>query len=304
MICILIWMLEIQATMATHKVTINQNIWDVALQLYGTIEGAFDLLISNPKLNMTTELTPGMELEYHDFFVINKDIVSSLISENIVPANSQRNVYYKATGEQLVFVCHIPSYQEFADLSVSGTGTMVVDWGDNSELESVALDGQVRRLQHYFDNKTESRKIRIYGDFSLSYLDTSKLTGNLLPVRPVTVEEFVSRANSNSLQGLFLYEQTNKLDLQGMSISDLSPIYHVNASEIDMRGVKFSSVSVLDDYLSHIVNHYDNRPGCTILLSTTPSRSGMRSIETIIGNPEWNQDTKWKFVINDKVYTL
>ena len=289
--------------MATHKVTAGQNIWDVSIQLYGTIEGVFDLLISNPSLGLNTALVPGTELEYHDFFVVNKDIVSALVSENIVPANEQRNVYHKTTNEQLVFICHIPSSQDCADLSVAGSGTMVIDWGDNSELEVVGLDEQVRRLQHYFDNNVGSRKVRIYGSFDLSYLDTSKLTGNLFPVRPIIVEEFVSRANSNSLQGLFLYKQTNKLDLQYMFISDLSPIYHVNASVIDMRYVRFANVSVLDDYLSHIVSHYEDRSGCTMYLDTIPSKAGMRAIETIIGKPEWNQNGKWEFVINDKVYT-
>ena len=61
--------------MATYKVLNNQNIWDISLLLYGSIEGAFDLFISNPSLSMTTELKAGDLLEYHEDFVVegNRD---------------------------------------------------------------------------------------------------------------------------------------------------------------------------------------------------------------------------------------
>ena len=52
--------------MATYKVKLGQNIWDVAMQLYGSVEGILDLLISNDWLDMTTDLEVGMDLEYHD----------------------------------------------------------------------------------------------------------------------------------------------------------------------------------------------------------------------------------------------
>lgn len=45
--------------MAQYKVQGGQTIWDIAIQLYGSIEGAFDLFMSNPKLNMTTDLKAG-----------------------------------------------------------------------------------------------------------------------------------------------------------------------------------------------------------------------------------------------------
>ena len=48
--------------MATYKVKLNQNILDIALELYGTIEGVFDLLITNTGLSMNTDLKTGQEL--------------------------------------------------------------------------------------------------------------------------------------------------------------------------------------------------------------------------------------------------
>ena len=52
--------------MGVYTVKPNQNLFDVALHLYGSIEGLFDLLISNPELNMTSDLVYGQELIYHE----------------------------------------------------------------------------------------------------------------------------------------------------------------------------------------------------------------------------------------------
>lgn len=289
--------------MAIHKVTANQNIWDVAIQLYGTIEGVFDLLISNPALTMTTDLVPGMELEYHDYFIINEGIVSGLKSNNYIPGNGQRHVYYKHTDEPLVFICGMPADQELIDFSVSGDGTMVIDWGDNTDLERVVLTHATKRLQHYFDNTVDERRIRIYGNFNILLLNTSLLKGDLFTIRPVTVDEFVSRANGNSLKGLFLFNGTVKVDLQTMAISDLSPIYDMSLQELNLLRVKFSDVSVLDNYLVHIVENYGSRRDCTVYLDTEPTEVGMNAIQTIINEPEWNKSGNWKFVINDIIYT-
>ena len=78
--------------MAQYKVQGGQNIWDIAIQLYGSIEGAFDLFMSNPKLNMTTNLKAGDILEYHEQFVINQSIVDAIVSNDYLPANSERRV--------------------------------------------------------------------------------------------------------------------------------------------------------------------------------------------------------------------
>ena len=72
--------------MATYTVKPNQNLFDVALHLYGSIEGLFDLLISNPDLNMTSELVYGQELVYHKDFILNESVVSEFQKQGIVPS--------------------------------------------------------------------------------------------------------------------------------------------------------------------------------------------------------------------------
>lgn len=70
--------------MLQYKVRSGQNIYDVALTLYGSVEGIFDLLVSNEWLNMDTKLSYGMTLNYHEEFAINKDIVIWIKDNNIL----------------------------------------------------------------------------------------------------------------------------------------------------------------------------------------------------------------------------
>ena len=93
--------------MATYKVKLNQNILDIALELYGTIEGVFDLLITNTGLSMNTDLKTGQELEYHEDFILNESVVTGLSDDSIVPANGERHVYYKRPEEDLLVVCDV-----------------------------------------------------------------------------------------------------------------------------------------------------------------------------------------------------
>ena len=48
--------------MGSYRVVTGQNIYDVALHLYGSVEGIVDLLVNNPALSLETELCSGQEL--------------------------------------------------------------------------------------------------------------------------------------------------------------------------------------------------------------------------------------------------
>ena len=73
--------------MGSYRVVTGQNIYDVALHLYGSVEGIVDLLVNNPALSLETELCSGQELTYTDGFVINADVVAYNEMHGIVPSN-------------------------------------------------------------------------------------------------------------------------------------------------------------------------------------------------------------------------
>ena len=289
--------------MPKYTVKGSQTLFDIALHLYGTIEGLFDLLISNPELSMMSNLVAGQELEYHDEFVINQGIVNKFAENNQIIINGERNVYHKPISEELVVIIKAPEDLDMIEFTISGEGSMFVDWGDNSEIEEVLLSHTQTLISHYFDNVVDERRIRIYGNFTIQRLDFSRLKGHTYLLRPLTVDEFVCQSNDNTLQSLFLFEGTYFVDLSKMLISDLSPIYDMSLMELDLRKARFQEPHILSDYLIYISENYGTRRACKVYLDSAPSEAGMAAIRKIISEPEWNTPDKWEFHINDTIYT-
>lgn len=80
--------------MKKYTVKSGQNLFDVALAIYGSIEGVFDLLVSNPDINgqalsFDVILQPGTILEYNEEYTINSDIRDWLSINKIKVANGE-----------------------------------------------------------------------------------------------------------------------------------------------------------------------------------------------------------------------
>lgn len=289
--------------MPKYIVKSGQTLFDISVYLYGTIEGMFDLLISNPELSMASDLKAGQELEYHDGFVINQGIVDTFASENTAIVNGERRVYYKPIDKKLIAIIKVSPELDMIEFTISGDGSMYIDWGDNTEIEEVNLTAAQTPISHYFDNIVDERRIRIYGSFNVQCLDLSRLKGDMFLTRPLTVDEFVCQSNDNTLQGLFLFEDTYSVNLSKMVIPDLSPIYDMSLMTLDLRGVLFQDADILTNYLKYIKENYGTRRACKVYLDTAPSEEGMAAINAITSEPEWNTPTKWEFHINDTIYT-
>lgn len=289
--------------MAKYIVKKGQNIWDVAVYLYGSVEGLLDLLITNDWLDMTTELKYGMELEYHENYIVNKDIKTGIDENGYLPANAERHVYYKPINSPLAMIIAVANNEEFnISFDVAATnGTMIVDWGDNAPLQEIQLTPAIKHIEHWFDNKASKRRVRVYGEFSLTHFNASDVRGIIYPVRNITVDEFVCQKNIYPLDGLLLFDGTYSVDLNGATITNLIPVGNMNLQSLDLRNAIIDS-STIDDYLSYIVDKDGEKRPCTVLMTTEPSEVGMAKIQTIISEESWNQGGSWKFVINDVVY--
>ena len=289
--------------MAQYQVSSNQNIFDIALHLYGSIEGIYDLLMSNPWLTMKSEIPKGTILEYHDYFVISPGIVSEINNQQLIPANSERKVYFKKINAPCVIQLIVPTEAIKIAFVWSGEGDVIIDWGDNSPLETIQLKSTVQEYLHYFDNNVDNRIVKVYGDFSLRVWDTSGNEGTLYVIRPIIVDEYISQIGKVNFEGLPLLKDTYLLDLSNRTISDLSPIYDMSLQILDLRNVIFKYPSVLENYLTNLVTNYGNRRACTVYLSETPTQTGMNAINTIINEVAWNDPNKWVFNINGNIYT-
>lgn len=289
--------------MPIYKVKGSQTLFDIALHLYGTIEGVFDLLISNPKLNMTVDLVAGQELEYHNEFVINQGIVDKFAEDDMTIINGERHVYFKPVTEDLRAIIKAPQDLDVEEFVISGEGVMMVDWGDNTDIESISLSHNSTLISHYFDNVVDERRIKIYGNFSVQYLDLSRLKGDIFLTKPLVVDEFVCQSNDNALQSLFLFEGTYSVNLEKMVIPDLSPIYDMSLMTLNLRGARFQEPHVLNEYLVYLRDNHGTRRACKVYLDTEPSEEGLKAINDIISEPEWNTPDKWEFHVNDTIYT-
>lgn len=280
--------------------------------------GVFDLLVNNPDLSFDSQLKGGQELYWDEDFVVFDTIVDSLSSEKIVPANGERHVYYKETDKELACVIQINGeYDNFA-LLLSGDGCMVVDWGDNSDLESISLTSDMRTYNHYFDNEVDQRSVRLYGDFRIKTWDMSSVNGLVLPIRPMIVDELEMNKNKVPFDGLFLFNETYSVKMSNIEISDLSPIRDMSLSYLELKNIKYTSSDTLNDYLIYVAQHNNQRRNCTVIIDTLPSgeyrepvkdengnyviTSGMEAIYVITHEDAWNEAGAWVFNISGNIY--
>ena len=309
--------------MGRYSVIAGQNIFDVALHLYGSIEGIVDLMMNNPDLSLDTTLTVGQELVYTDGFVINADVVAYNAARGIVPANGEHHVYPKYPEGQLSVEFHLPAAVLNVSCTASGTGSLEIDWGDNSEIEKIELRNARLHLNHTFDNTIKgTRRIRWYSRAEFKTLDWSGLQpDSIFLFHPLRVEELTLQNASVSLEGLRLLDGTYSLRLSGITTADLTPLAGCRELMTLDMGEGHLKPDVEDAFLYEIVNRYGNRRNCTVTFLVTPSGiyrepdrdpesarylpvSGMECIWVILHEESWNEGGPWKFIIEDKIYTV
>lgn len=307
--------------MGKYTVTNGQNLYDIALDLYGSVEGIVDLLMNNTDLSLADDLQTGDTLVYTDDFIINEDIVAYNRQHGIVPANGEQSVYPKYFSLPYLSLFHLPDTLTSVSFAASGNGKVEIDWGDNSPVETIELSRQLRIYTHIFDNRLRGqRQVRWYADASFVCLDLSDMQVSAAYLfRPVTVEEFVMKNGSVEVDFLRMTTTIYDADLRGLRTSSILPLVScLNLMRLDLRDASIKP-SVLDEYLIELVAVYGQRRNCEMLFSVCPNGifqepqrdengryrvvSGIEAIWVIIHEPAWNEGGPWKFIINDQIYT-
>lgn len=306
--------------MGKYTVTEGQNLYDVALHLTGSIEGIVDLLICNPALSLADTLRSGDELFYTDDFVINADVVARYRREQIVPAGGERNVYpkYPSGHRRLWFT--LESAQISTSFSLSGNGSVEIDWGDNSPLEAVALSSSVRHLGHRFDNTVATpRQVRIYGDFTLQSLDLSGCGARRIRLsEPLHCERFSLCGGSCPLDFAPLLDGVFRMDLSRQSCGSLLPLAECRQlMTLDLTDADVSRAAV-DEYLLRLVTHHYGRRNCDLTLPVVPSgtytepvrdavgsyvpATGLEAVWLLTHEESWNEGGAWVIRTPEKCY--
>ncbi len=187
--------------MKQYKVRTGQNIYDVSLQLYGSIEGVFDILINN-NIGINDVLEPGTVINYDETFKVNPGIIKFLEDNNIIPANGDK-VYDISRSDISSLRIVIDQLGPTSVLGVRlSSGTMVIDWGDGSPVDAIS-DTNEHELDHPYleDGRHE---IRIYGNFALRDIDLTEIGGLYYALAPCKVSGTMNEAtNREDLKTLF-----------------------------------------------------------------------------------------------------
>ncbi len=64
----------------------GQSLFDIALQVYGAVDGAKKLADDNG-INITSDIVPGTELRFDGNMIINKNVVNYYKNDNIIPSS-------------------------------------------------------------------------------------------------------------------------------------------------------------------------------------------------------------------------
>lgn len=221
--------------MAQYKVRSGQNIYDVAVTLYGSVEGIFDLLVSNPWLNMETRLTYGMTLSYHDGFIINKSIVEWLRDNNVLVKNGEY-VHLPFDIEELVInhfqEHHTDFYNSLMELSADERNMywdklinprmvirqhgrvsnmtvilkpdthIIVDWGD-FDTPQIFEGTDEQDVEHCYKGDGE-HIITIYGNCEFAKLDLRELNGIYYPITEIIADSFQSKLKIQDINKLII----------------------------------------------------------------------------------------------------
>ena len=182
--------------MSQYTVGIGENIYDVALKLYGSIEGIVDLLASN-KVTMETRLEKGMVLEYHEV-PINQDIVKWLADNEIAVKNSESGVAALNEGSPHIIVRQSGQFSSIV-VKVAEGASLLVEWGDG--VCSSVNDNKETIVEHNYADSGE-HIIRIYGH-NFELLDFTDLNGVYYALDAIHAETFISKIEEEDLNTLF-----------------------------------------------------------------------------------------------------
>lgn len=306
--------------MSSYQVIAGQNIYDVALHVYGSVEGITDLLVNNESLSLDDDLEAGDVLFYTDDYQINQEVVAYYQTHGITPASGELHVYPKWFSLPPTVELYLSNEAISTGFSVSGRGKLEIDWGDNTVAESVNVDGNSLRLSHLFDSPVGGkRKVSLYMEGRFQAFDFTELQPLALYIlRPVYVERFVLKNAALGIESLPLLSDVFELCLDGLRTDDLIPLLELNGlKSLSLCSTVFRQ-SVIDAYLTGLAERHDNRRSCRMVLECEPSGeyrepqkdvngrylagSGMEAIWILTHEPAWNEGAPWEFVINDRIY--
>jgi len=221
--------------MKQYTVRSGQNIYDVALTLYGTVEGIFDLLISNDWLTMESALSYGMTVNYHEDFVINSQMAEWIKDNNILVKNGEHIYDFQDVNTLIkrhISTMHPDIYEALDELSadeqnyywewqtvpkmavlqqgqlstiavsLKDNTHLFIDWGDYTDLQTVEGEKE-QEIEHCYKSEG-THQITMYGDCRFNLLNIENINGIHYPLAIIYADTFKSAQKIEELNKLII----------------------------------------------------------------------------------------------------
>lgn len=175
----------------------GQNLYDVALTIYGSVEGIFDLLLSNREISLETVLAKGTELSYHDDFILNRDIANWFIDNEVTVKNGNTQIRQFNVLEEIKDWHEKTNSQNFDAItskfviSVSGViNKPNISIGGQTNRPGTSIGGTTQRPNTFYSNWGTSNS------FNQTALKNSLYAAGMieLPSDPDELEEYYELA--------------------------------------------------------------------------------------------------------------
>lgn len=283
--------------MAIYKAKQNQNLYDVAIHTHGTVEGIFDILISNPGLNMNSVLSYGQEVVYHEDYILFPTIVKGLNDKGIVPVSGSRHIYNKSFSAYPLCFVDIDEFTKDIAFDISGSGTLLVDWGDNSKVEQIVLSAKSTTIYHNFDTDNQPHRVKIYKDpntISINLLNLSKVNGMLVVCEPFPVKEVIYNQGIYQIAGFALFTGVTRIDLTDSWTPTLAPIITHQLAYLNLTDIK-AGEEALKEYFAFMKKLHNERGGCEFILPADTSDEVKETISAIIAERAELRLAAWTF---------
>lgn len=207
--------------MKTYTTKSGQNIFDICLILYGSIEGILDLLVCNTSIDITeygpselkgkqltmdTKISRGIILKYHEGININTNVIDNASQSNTPFANGDHYIEIPVINPEsiIMIVDQTGIMSTFRCQLVSGT--IYIDWGDFSDVDVIEPEDDIT-IEHIYKSSGK-HEIKIYGEGLIHFhiLDIRGINGIAYPTSRIYVDEFYTNNNNPDLQELITSE--------------------------------------------------------------------------------------------------
>ncbi len=191
----------------------GQNIFDVALALYGSVEGVFALLVANPGLGVSAELEEGDELLYDENWEINPSIVKYLGDNGITPANGEAKLAADERDDIPFAIIYAEKGSSRISMDPSGPGTIEACWGDGKSIDTYELSGTPAGISHWFPDVATEKTVKLYGTPVFEKLAIKTGAGELRFLKEISIQQYSNESRlSDSDAKLLIKNESDGTD--------------------------------------------------------------------------------------------